>query len=284
MSSISVVEFIRDKSWRCASVAHRGAWGPAPENSIGAMEAAVEQQCNFVEIDVRESLDGTQFCFHDGTLERMTGTSGPIGPHPWSYLSELSLYKGDGSIDSEASTHKIPSFEDMLKTNNGVVYLDVDLKVPRQMERAAKTINACNMTSIANLKLDVYSNADLADLLALEQHTGILVKPVFRVCTDNVSSICDLVKQHQFAIVEALFDTWETLEIFSAAAINAGTDVFVNTIDVMPSCQPLNDSLAKTDPEGVWGRLIDSGIRHIQTDLTEQLHHYLKRERLLVNS
>jgi glycerophosphoryl diester phosphodiesterase len=55
-------------------LAHRGDWRHAPENSLAAMEAALEVPgCDGLEFDVRASIDGVPILLHDPTLRRVQG-------------------------------------------------------------------------------------------------------------------------------------------------------------------------------------------------------------------
>lgn len=54
------------------TVAHRGASGKAPENTVPAFEAAVRAGSHMVELDFRQTADGYLVCFHDSTLDRTT--------------------------------------------------------------------------------------------------------------------------------------------------------------------------------------------------------------------
>jgi glycerophosphoryl diester phosphodiesterase len=51
-------EFIADKARDCAVVAHRGIWRNAPENSLSAIQRAIDAGYDVVEIDIRRSVDG----------------------------------------------------------------------------------------------------------------------------------------------------------------------------------------------------------------------------------
>ncbi|MFD8484933.1 glycerophosphodiester phosphodiesterase [Streptomyces sp. NPDC059712] len=53
-------------------IAHRGSSGMAPENTAAAIDLAVRQRADHVEIDVQRTKDGTLVNFHDCTLERTT--------------------------------------------------------------------------------------------------------------------------------------------------------------------------------------------------------------------
>lgn len=53
-------------------IAHRGASGYAPENTLAAVEAADRLDTTWVEVDVQRTADGELVLVHDTTLERTT--------------------------------------------------------------------------------------------------------------------------------------------------------------------------------------------------------------------
>ncbi len=53
--------------------AHRGLSVKYPENSISAMQAAVDIGCQFLELDIQLSKDRVPIVIHDKNLERITG-------------------------------------------------------------------------------------------------------------------------------------------------------------------------------------------------------------------
>ena len=55
-------------------IAHRGASGHAPENTLAAFELAVHQGADAFELDVRLTADGVPVVLHDATLQRTTGS------------------------------------------------------------------------------------------------------------------------------------------------------------------------------------------------------------------
>ncbi|HEX7336305.1 MAG TPA: glycerophosphodiester phosphodiesterase [Gemmatimonadales bacterium] len=60
-------------------IAHRGASGSAPENTMAAFELALEQGADAIELDVRLAADGVPVVLHDPTLDRTTSHYGPVG-------------------------------------------------------------------------------------------------------------------------------------------------------------------------------------------------------------
>ena len=59
-------------------VAHRGASGEAPENTLEAFAIAVEQGCTYLETDAHVTKDGVVVAFHDHRLDRATDRRGTI--------------------------------------------------------------------------------------------------------------------------------------------------------------------------------------------------------------
>ncbi len=53
--------------------AHRGLSVKYPENSLSAMQAAVDLGCQFLELDIQLTKDRIPVVMHDKNLERMTG-------------------------------------------------------------------------------------------------------------------------------------------------------------------------------------------------------------------
>src|SRR5262245_25827281 len=59
-------------------IAHRGASGTCPENTLPAFRRAVELGAPMVELDVQLTRDGHPVIIHDWTLERTTSTRGAV--------------------------------------------------------------------------------------------------------------------------------------------------------------------------------------------------------------
>ena len=100
-------------------IAHRGLWGEEIiENSIPAYQAAIDNGYP-IEIDLYLTLDKVLVCFHDQTLDRMTGTEGLLRDKTLAELKELSL------LNSE---YKIPTFDQVLNLVDGKVPLLIEIK------------------------------------------------------------------------------------------------------------------------------------------------------------
>ncbi len=72
-----------------AIVAHRGASGHAPENTLAAIELAAQAGATWIEIDVNVSRDGVPVLHHDDGLERCTNGTGLVIEHDLLELQKL---------------------------------------------------------------------------------------------------------------------------------------------------------------------------------------------------
>src|SRR5262245_49041180 len=75
-------------------VAHRGASGLAPENTLPAFELAYSLGIRWMELDVRLTRDGFPVVIHDGTVDRTTGGSGPVAELPLAEIRKLDAARG----------------------------------------------------------------------------------------------------------------------------------------------------------------------------------------------
>lgn len=108
--------------------AHRAAHNHAPENSIAAIDAAIELGVSIVELDVRATKDGVLVLMHDQKLDRTTNGKGKISDYSYAEIQQLYLREtANGSIGE----HRIPTFQEVLKHCKGKVIIDIDYKEDR---------------------------------------------------------------------------------------------------------------------------------------------------------
>ncbi len=83
-------------------IAHRGASGTFPENTMLAFEQGLRAGADAIELDVRLSSDGIPMVIHDPVLDRTTNGSGPIGNYTAAQLHGFDAGAGEPipSLDS----------------------------------------------------------------------------------------------------------------------------------------------------------------------------------------
>ncbi|MEM2848818.1 MAG: glycerophosphodiester phosphodiesterase family protein [Candidatus Bathyarchaeia archaeon] len=113
---VEVSEFFSKKPF--AVVAHRGASSYEPENTIRAIEKAIDMDADAVEVDVRLSKDHVPVVIHDETLNRTTNGSGRVDSYTSEQLKNFDAGKGE----------KIPLLSEVLDVVRGQVCLLLELK------------------------------------------------------------------------------------------------------------------------------------------------------------
>jgi glycerophosphoryl diester phosphodiesterase len=98
-------------------IAHRGAKGYAPENTLGSLAKAMEMGAGWVEVDVYY-VDHHLVVIHDETLERTTNGKGFLRDKSFAYLRGLDA--GDGE--------KIPTLEEVLDLVWEKAGINIELK------------------------------------------------------------------------------------------------------------------------------------------------------------
>jgi glycerophosphoryl diester phosphodiesterase len=116
-------------------VAHRGASGLAPENTIAAFQLALAMDVDGIELDVHRTVDGVIVAAHDSTVDRTTGANGRIGAMEWARLRELDAGSWFNRLHPELakpefSAQRIPSLEDVIALAGGKAHLYIEIKDP----------------------------------------------------------------------------------------------------------------------------------------------------------
>jgi glycerophosphoryl diester phosphodiesterase len=101
------------------NIGHRGAKGHIAENTIASIHKAIELGADGIEIDVFLCKSGEIVLFHDKTLEKLTNGDGNIEDKNLEELRKLKVLN---------SSYSIPTLEEVLKSIDKDVFLNIELK------------------------------------------------------------------------------------------------------------------------------------------------------------
>lgn len=108
-------------------IAHRGASGLAPENTLKAIRLALALGAGAIEIDV-QLADGELWVFHDRRLERCTDGGGVLTAQSRAYLASLDAGEGEG----------IPTLWQVMEAIAGQAELHIELKGAQTADEVAR--------------------------------------------------------------------------------------------------------------------------------------------------
>lgn len=118
-------------------IAHRGAAGSAPENTLASVALAVEQGADMVEIDVQESADGEIVVIHDSDLMRVGGSPLKIWEAGYAELQQVDVGSWYGP---QFRGQRLPTLEQVLELCKGRSMVDIELKYYGHNERLEERV------------------------------------------------------------------------------------------------------------------------------------------------
>lgn len=140
------------------NIAHRGATGYAPENTIAGFDLAVDMKADYIEIDVQRSKDGELVVIHDTSVDRTTDGTGKVGDLTFDYLRSLDAGSWKGE---QFAGEPIPTFEEILDRYHGKVGILIELKAPELYpgieEQVADALKERNLDKPQNEKIIIQS-------------------------------------------------------------------------------------------------------------------------------
>lgn len=108
-------------------IAHRGQSADAPENTIAAIELAIDQGVDAIEIDVRETLDKVPVLFHDATTKRTTNDRRARYINTLT-LEQLKLLDAGFWFSPVFTNERVPTLEEALEVIDGRTTIFLELK------------------------------------------------------------------------------------------------------------------------------------------------------------
>ncbi|MFW9964173.1 MAG: glycerophosphodiester phosphodiesterase [Candidatus Sifarchaeia archaeon] len=177
------------------TIAHRGASGYAPENTLLSFRKAYDLRAEMVELDVHETLDGVLVCIHDSTLDRTTNGHGVV--HDFTYKELQTLDAGEGE--------RIPLLIDVFKYASGKLKINTELKVIGVEQKILDMAHHCKM--MKDIIVSSFYHGTLATIRNLNDmvETAILVnKPMNELVDYALEYKANAINPHHSLITPAL--------------------------------------------------------------------------------
>ncbi|AFK02118.1 glycerophosphoryl diester phosphodiesterase [Emticicia oligotrophica DSM 17448] len=231
-------------------IAHRGFHIDAPENTIEALKKAIELGVDYVEVDVRSTLEGVPVVMHDANLERTTDGTGKVSTISTVDFQNLKIK--DTAINP-------PTFSSFLMEASGKINLYLDIK-DASPEKIISMLDKYQMRE----RVIIYCSASqVIEWKKLAPSIPVMTSPF-----PNLKSPTD-------------FESF--LLSFPASALDGNIRTYKP--DVLNKLTEINvpvwlDVLGKDDNEQGWKMAIDLNINALQTDNPKALIDYLTKNNL----
>ncbi|MDE8650709.1 glycerophosphodiester phosphodiesterase family protein [Novosphingobium album (ex Liu et al. 2023)] len=267
---------------------HRACWKSASENSLDGIRACIAHGIDIIEIDIRVTADGRLVLMHDSTLDRTTNGHGRVSEITFEALRKLRLKPAGGGRDiTMLSDRQVPTLEEALAVAKGRILINMDAKDPVQ-ERIFEMVEKTGMADQVIMKMS--ADPDAPELATSRFASRSMFIPVIFACTPKMvaagqfcASALDplLTRYDRYHPVGYELNYTDPAFIQNPAAATARGKgrLWINSLKP-EQAGGVSDATAVTDPDGVWGKLIDQGATIIQTDHPEALLEYLRRRGL----
>jgi glycerophosphoryl diester phosphodiesterase len=219
-------------------IAHRGAAGRAPENTMASIRAAVEDHADWIEIDVQETADGEVVLLHDSDFMKLSGVNLKIWDGVLADVLEIDVGSWFGP---EFADQRVPKLSEVLQFARGKCGVIIELKYygndVRLEERVIELVEQADMADDVMIMSLEYKGINKVRALRPNWTVGLLAAQA----AGNMTQL----DVDFLAVSSALLSPQLLL-----SANNAGKQVFVWT---------LNDSYSMN-------RAISMGVDGIITD------------------
>jgi glycerophosphoryl diester phosphodiesterase len=232
-------------------IAHRGSHLVKPENTLAAIEAAIKEGADYVELDLRTTKDGHLMLCHDAKVDRTTNGKGLIKDLTWEEITKLTLKGNDNQV------YRIPDFNEALKTCMGRINIYLDFK-DADVPEAYRQIKAAGMEKNIVVYLNQPGQYDAWRKTA----------PAMPLMSSLPESIRTSQELEAFSGKIKL----EVLDNVTDSTLLTATHA--NGISVWLDVQGADEGPAK------WSEAINKGLQGIQTDHPEALVNYLLKNNL----
>lgn len=273
-------EQIREKLLTCDEssvivVAHRADWRNFPENSLEAVESAINMGVDMLELDVQRTKDGVLMLMHDHNLDRMTNGTGNIDETTWEEISKLNLKDHEGNV----TAYKVPKLEDVLLLCKDRIMINLD-KADRYFDEVFPLLEKTGTTNLIVMKGGQPAQE-------VKEKFGKYLEKVIYMPVVNVDkpeseqAIRDFLKDLEPVAFELCWNNPESpVPAKMAKDLKGRSLIWYNTLWNW-LCAGHHDDLAVENPDGTYGFMIDSlGARILQTDRPQMMIEYLRSRNL----
>jgi glycerophosphoryl diester phosphodiesterase len=165
-------------------VAHRGASGRAPENTMEAFRLGIDDGADAIELDVHLTADGQLAVIHDETLERTTDRTGPVARLTMDEIREADAGATFARQDDSGFPYAgrglrvpaLPEVLDWLPKSSGLV---IEIKARAAADAVVEAVDDRPVQSDGRLSVISFDEAAIDRVRELDPsiRTGYLVAP-----------------------------------------------------------------------------------------------------------
>ena len=260
-------------------IAHRGDWRNFPENSLEAIESAIQMGVDIVELDVHRTADGELVVCHDKTIDRTTNGKGKISELTLDYIRSRYLRAGHRAV----TRYKMPTLAEALDVCNGRILINIDKGI-NYYDQIMDMLVKRNMVDQVIIKSSK-SAASMKEFFS-QHDKNMLYMPVVNYNTKSWGKHEQLF--NEYLTTDLPFIAFEmcwngTLpnekKVFNKV-VKSGKRLWINSLwnSLCGGKADLEDDAAIFNQDKTYGKILSYGTSMIQTDRPALLIDYLNKK------
>jgi glycerophosphoryl diester phosphodiesterase len=226
-------------------MAHRGASLQAPENTRPALQRAIEDGFEWVEIDLQLTRDGKHVLYHDSSLENKTDGTGRVADYS---LADLGQLDAGSKFAPRYVGERLLTLPEALEIARGKINLYLYCKTVNPELLAREILDARMAQQVV-----VFSSPDTLQRIRRASNERVAIMPKWHPANGTGEWISRL--QPAAVEIDANEVTREICRVFHGKGIKVQAKVLGQEWD---------------RPE-VWDRVIAAGADWLQTDFAEEI-------------
>lgn len=284
---VDTMRRIADPGGGIIAIAHRGCHaaapgrgmpGTLPENSRAALLRCVAMGVEVMETDVRRTRDGYLVLVHDDSVDRTSDGKGKVADLTLSQIRALRLRDDEGGAGTALTDERVPTLDELLALAKGRIVLNLDVKDAIYGEVVDAVVRAGAADRVI---VKTFAGTGSPPLAAMPPYDRVPFAPIPITGDPAAADVPAIIRLQARAglrpiAVELPRMPLASLPGFGDAGRQAGIPVWINTLFDGFVSGLGGDVVAARNPEAVWGRLANSGVRLFQTDAVEALLAWLQ--------
>jgi len=229
-------------------VAHRGANRQGPENTFASAKKAIQYGADYVEIDIRRSMDGVYFIIHDRTLDRTTDGTGLVSGVSSEYIDGLDAgsWFGYGFVGEH-----VPRLTEFLQWIKGKA-------------KVLMNISEGDITEIAKMVYDLELKDDclfsFSDLNAAKEFGFTDKDLALKIKASSVSLLDSLITTYNPQVIECEIATLtdEFIQACHDKMLKVMASVLGNDLAGYRQAVSMNIDLINLDAPGIFSNMLEN--------------------------
>lgn len=282
-----IMNSFKNANGRILSAAHRSDWRNAPENSLPAIQSAIDNGIDMVEMDVKVTSDGHLILMHDHNVDRMTNGTGDISSKTLTQIRQLRLREGQGGSGAALTEVQIPTFEEALDLCKGKILINLDHANIQNgtMDRVWELTVQKGCEGVVVLKSDEAAEKVVQWLDEKQAAHPEGIRPMFAMLfSDNSSADTEAVKARFTTYWNTFLHSARIPEMIELVSGNPNTSLLQpDILNMVRGNTRLffnfmwsDISAGRSDDPKGWNELSLKGFNVFQTDYSAELASYLK--------